>query len=162
MSDNIEKQYNLLYEDIRETNKLNAKYRELSRVYFNNQAEDDIDHINLILDLKSIKKDMGAFKDALAVRDEESFHEDSQLHVLNEDLLAYQEAIIEVSGHLSAIILKTRSKLNGMGRYSHIDFKKDIEHLKDVDDRRIELERALTDICVTFRNRYLYKPKKYT
>lgn len=160
MSDNLDKEYDLLYENIRKTNIYNAKYREFFRAFFGKQPEDNIDYINLILDINALKKNVGEFWDKLHAAEKSKKHKNNTIISLNNDLDTYWKLIMEASEYLGIIVEKTARKLNNMERYGYFDYKKDLNRLTILESKRAKLETTLTDITVTSKNKRLYKPTK--
>ena len=160
MSDKLDKEYDFLYKSIQETNAYNAKYLSCHRSFFSKQPEDNIDYIKLIIEFNLIKKSVGELRDKIALINMDKRHGDTKITSLFNDLDTYQKLIALSCEHLSSIIIRTRRKLNNIERYWYYEYKKDLRQLDDLDSKREKMQRTLTDMSVTFKNKNLKKPKR--
>jgi hypothetical protein len=161
MTDKLDKEYDFLYRSIQETNDYNKKYCSYFKAFFDKQPEDNLDYIKLIIELNLIKKGVGELREKIALINMDKKHGDTKIVLLFNDLDTYQKLIILSSEQLTAIIIRTRRKLNNIERYWRFEYKKDLRKLSDMESSREKMRRALTDLSVTFKNKHLKKAKRH-
>ena len=136
MSEKLDKEYDFLYRSIQETNNYNKKYGCYLKAFFNKQPEDNLDYIKSIIELNLLKKCVGELRDKIALVNMDKKHGDTKIAALFNDLDEYQKLIIQSSEHLTAIIIRTRRKLNNIERYWYFEYKKDLKQLSDLGNKR--------------------------